>query len=157
MHFLLQYVIDKSCYISFILFISGTHPIPPPAIYVIPLRNSTSDSKLLRVTHQAWDKIPETNCQNKKQLSKNYSSYISNQTTGRKCCQCSRQHRIGVNVPKCCAFGIAEEHLLEHLFDDIVFDSNSCSCSLNTLAEILPKLTNQNPATGSSCLPGFKE
>ena len=107
---------------------------------MIPLQTSETASKLPSILNSAWEELSENNGKNENNFGNEKSSFDGEQVKKRKCCICSRRHRIGVNGPKCCELRLAQDHLFAHLFDDILLESNSCTCSINTLAEILPKL-----------------
>ena len=119
---------------------SGNTISCPPKVYVIPLQTSETASKVPLILNSAWEKLLENNGKNENSFGNEKSSFDCEQVKKRKCCICSRRHKIGVNGPKCCELRLAQDHLFAHLFDDIFPESNSCTCSINTLAEILPKL-----------------
>ena len=120
---------------------SGNTISCPPKVYVIPLQTSETASKVPLILNSAWEKLSENNGKNENNFgNEKSSSFDGEQVKKRKCCICSRGHKIGVNGPKCCELRLAQDHLFAHLFDDIFLESNSCTCSINTLAEILPKL-----------------
>ena len=111
----------------------------PPKAYLIPLQTSEAASKVPSILNSAWEKLSENNGKNENNYGNEKSSFDVGQVKKRKCCICSRGHKIGVNGPKCCELRLAQDHLFAHLFDNILLESNSCTCSINTLAEILPK------------------
>ena len=112
----------------------------PSKVYVIPLQTSESVSKVPLILNSAWEKLSENNGKNENNFGNEKSSFDGGQVKKQKCSICSRRHKIGVNGPKCCESRLAQDHLFAHLFDEILLESNSCTCSINTLAEILPKL-----------------
>ena len=112
----------------------------PPKVYVIPLQTYEAASKVPSILNSAWEKLSENNGKNENNFGNEKSSIDGEQVKKRKCCICSRGHKIGVNGPKCCELRLAQDHLFAHLFDNILLESNSCTCSINTLAEILSKL-----------------
>lgn len=156
---LYSYSYSNSIYFVVKYFFSfiGNTPIYRREIYVIPLNVSAPESEIPSVSHLAWEELPETNDRRIQNSSIKILSSVNYHSTGQKCCFFSRGHKIGVDVPKCCEFGIAEEHLIEHFYDDLLSSTSSCICSLNTLAEILPKLTNQNQTTGLNSSSDSKE
>ena len=107
---------------------------------MIPLQTSEAASKVPSILNSAWGKLLEDNSKTENNFGNETPSFHCEQVKKRKCCICSRGHKIGVNGPKCCELRLAQDHLFAHLFDDILLESNSCTCSINTLAEILPKL-----------------
>ena len=134
----------------FILF-AGNNQTNTREIYVIPLSYSNPESRAQCGSYPAWEELPEINKKTRKRSQIINPSVINHHNTeGQKCLFCSRRHKVGVNAPKCCAFGIAEEHLFEHFFDDLLSQTDSCICSLSTLADILPKLAPHNQTTGSN-------
>ena len=140
-------------------FVSGYEtPYISPAIYVIPIPKEEPEIRVASTSHRAWETIPPiTRAHDELITPKPILTSVNSKNSISKCCSCSRGHKIGVDVPKCCSFGIAEDHLFEHFFDDLVFDTNSCICSLSTLAEVLPKLASQNPNTGSHSSSNIEE
>ena len=106
---------------------------------MIPLQTYEAASKVPSILNSAWEKLSENNGKNENNFGNEKSSFDCEQVKKRKCCICSRGHKIGVNGPKCCELRLAQDHLFAHLFDNILLESNSCTCSINTLAEILPK------------------
>jgi hypothetical protein len=134
--------------IHYILFVGNTLTNTPEA-YVIPLSYSNTESRKQSGSYPAWEELPEIKKKPRKRCqSINPSVFKHHNTEGQKCFLCSRGHKVGFNAPKCCAFGLAEEHLFEHFFDDLLSETDSCICSLSTLAEILPKLATLNQTTG---------
>ena len=123
-----------------LIFFAGNAIRCPPKVYVIPLQTFESVSKVTLILNSAREKLSENNGKNENNFGNEKSSFDVGQVKKRKCCICSRGHKIGVNGPKCCELRLAQDHLFAHLFDNILLESNSCTCSINTLAEILPKL-----------------
>ena len=107
---------------------------------MIPLQTSETASKVPLILNSAWEKLSENNGKNKTKFGNEKLFFDGEQVKKRKCCICSRGHKIGVNGLKCCELRLAQDHLFAHLFDNILLERNSCTCSINTLAEILPKL-----------------
>ena len=133
-------------------------PYISPAIYVIPIPTVEPEKKLAPDLHPTWKNIPPTTRdQDTLDSLKHIFPSVNRKKSLPKCCSCSRGHKVGVDVPKCCAFGIAEDHLFEHFFDDSVFNTNSCECSLRTLSEVLPKLAFQNSNTSSNPSANIEE
>ena len=106
---------------------------------MIPLQTSESVSKVPSILNSVWEKLSENNGKYENNFGNEKSFFDGEQVKKRKCCICSRGHKIGVNGLKCCELRLAQDHLFAHLFDNILLESNSCTCSINTLAEILPK------------------
>ena len=112
----------------------------PPKVYVIPLQTSEPVSKVPSILNSVWEKLSENNGKYENNFGNEKSFFDCEQVKKRKCCICSRGHKIGVNGLKCCELRLAQDHLFAHLFDNILLEGNSCTCSINTLAEILSKL-----------------
>ena len=129
-----------------------------PAIYVIPIPTAEPEKKVALALQPAWKNIPPTaRDQDTLDSLQHILPSVNRKNSLPKCCSCSRGHKVGVDVPKCCAFGIAEEHLFEHFFDDSVFNTNSCECSISTLSEVLPKLASQTSNTSSKPSSNIEE
>ena len=120
---------------------------------MIPLEKHKSESRISSSSYTAWQEIPTDNSKIKDQCISQKLSFLTNYVTAEpKCYSCLRSHRVGVNPPKRCAFGVADEHLFKHLFDDFLFENNSCICSLRTLAVILPRFACHNQTIELSSL-----
>ena len=130
----------------------------PRSIFLIPIQEPEQENKVPSATHQAWQKLSSITRDPKFQpLPKQNLTSVKRIHSVEKCCFCSRRHKVGVDVPKCCKLGIAEDHLFEHFLDDLIYNTNSCLCSLSTLAEVLPKLASQNSNTGNNSSSNIEE
>ena len=141
-----------------ILFSDYVPSATPRSIFLIPIQEPEQGNKVPSATHQAWQKLSSIGRDQKFQLlPKHNLTAVKRIHSVEKCCFCSRRHKVGVDVPKCCEFGIAEDHLFEHFFDVLIYNKNSCLCSLSTLAEVLPKLASQSSNTGNNSSSNFEE
>ena len=135
----------------FFLFSENISSTTPRSIYLIPIEESNEEIRVPSASHQAWEKLSlKERAQDNKPSFKHTLTIVKRRHSVPKCCSCYRKNKVGVDIPKCCELGIAEDHLYEHFFDDLILNTNACLCSLSTLAEVLPKLASQNTNTGNT-------
>ena len=112
---------------KFSLLSGYVSPTTPGSIYVIPIHSPEQDIRVPSASLKAWEQLPfRARSQDTLSSQQHNSTCDKWRNSLPKCCICYRGHKVGVDVPKCCAIGIAEDHLFEHFFDDLIHNENAC-------------------------------